>query len=100
MVGEGGQTKKVEDPESVCFMDPKLAEEETGFIEMSGTRSRLFLVMKGGPQGSCISPVLFITYHCDMWKHITDSVPNFYADDSACVVGGRIGEKYTIHCID
>ena len=35
-----------------------------------------------------------------MWKHIEISTPNFYADDLACVVGGRIGEKYTIQCID
>ena len=71
-----------------------------GFIEMNGTRSRLFPIMKGGPQGSCISPVLFITYHCDMWKHIENSISNFYADDLACVVGGMIGEKYTLQCLD
>ncbi len=70
------------------------------FIEMNNKKSRLFPIFKGGPQGSCLTPAIFITYHCDMWSFLESSLPNFFADDLACVIGGRIGVKYTLQCLD
>jgi hypothetical protein len=70
------------------------------FIEMKDKKSRFFSVFKGGPQGSCLTPALFITYHSDMWSYLQISLPNFYADDLACVVGGMMGAKYSNQCLD
>ncbi|CAF4298278.1 unnamed protein product, partial [Rotaria magnacalcarata] len=40
------------------------------FIEINETRSRWFNIDKGCPQGSALSPTLFITYNCDLEKRI------------------------------
>ena len=70
-----------------------------GFFDML-ERSREFPIFRGGPQGSCLTPTIFITYHSDMWTFLLNSLPNFFADDLACVMSGRIGVKYTLQCID
>lgn len=72
----------------------------TGFIEINNKRSRLFPMHKGAPQGSCLTPAVFITYHSDMWTFLNDTLPNFFADDLACVVGGMIGVKYSQQSLD
>ena len=53
------------------------------FIEMNDKRSTNFSIFKGGPQGSCLTPALFIIYRSDMWSYIQSSLPNFFADDLA-----------------
>jgi hypothetical protein len=68
------------------------------FIEMNDKRSRSFSIFKGGPQRSCLTAALFITYHSDMWSYLQSSFPNFFADDLACVIGGMIGVKYLLGC--
>ncbi|CAF1382134.1 unnamed protein product, partial [Didymodactylos carnosus] len=60
--------------------------DRKGFIEIRGNRSSYFSILKGGPQGSCFTPTLFITYHSDMWTFLEISLPNFFADDLACVL--------------
>ena len=95
-----GKLRRLGIPKAYVDWIESWLKDRQGFIEMNGSRSRLFPIRKGGPQGSCLSPVIFITYHCDMWKYIENSLPNFYADDLACVVGGRMGEKFTIQCLD
>jgi hypothetical protein len=72
----------------------------SGFIEMNNKRSKFFPILRGGPQGSCLTPAIFITYHSDMWTFLECSLPNFFADDLACVIGGRLGVSYTSQCID
>ncbi len=74
--------------------------DRTGFIEINDKRSRVFPILRGGPQGSCLTPAIFITYHCDMWSYLESSLPNFFADDLACVLGGMIGVKYSRQCLD
>ena len=57
------------------------------YIDIKSKVSTLFNLSKGVPQGSCIGPVLFITYHHDLldalstihWKHL-------FADDLSIVV--------------
>jgi hypothetical protein len=72
-----------------------------GFIEMNNNkRSRFFSIERGGPQGSCLTPAIFITYHCDMWTFLESTLPNFFADDLACVLSGMMGVKYTQQCLD
>ena len=74
--------------------------DRVAFIEMNGVRSRHFPIRRGGPQGSCLTPAIFITYHSDMWTFLQNALPNYFADDLACVIGGRIGVKYTLQCLD
>ncbi len=67
---------------------------------MNDKRSRNFPIRRGGPQGSCLNPAIFITYHSDIWSFLESGIPNFFADDLAVVIGGRIGVKYSLQCLD
>ncbi len=87
-------------PKAYVHWIEKWLRDRTGFIEMNDKRSKSFAISKGGPQGSCLTPAVFITYHSDMWSFIMNSIPNFFADDLACVVGGSIGVKYSLQCLD
>ncbi|CAF2055984.1 unnamed protein product, partial [Rotaria magnacalcarata] len=42
------------------------------FIEINETRSRWFNIDKGCPQGSALSPTLFITYNCDLGSSLAN----------------------------
>ena len=74
--------------------------DRKGYIEMNNKCSRSFPILRGGPQGSCLTPAVFITYHCDMWTFLQNSLPHFYADDLACVLSGMMGVKYSQQCLD
>ena len=69
------------------------------FMEMNDKCSKTFPIFKSGPQRSCLTPALFITYHSDMWSYIQSFLSNFFADDLACVIGGMIGVKYSRQCL-
>lgn len=71
-----------------------------GTIEINGTRSRWFPIKRGGPQGSSLTPSLFITYHADMADFFPAASSFFFADDLAAVFAGQIGKRYTDQCID
>jgi hypothetical protein len=70
------------------------------YVEMNNKCSRFFPISRGGPQGSCLTPAIFITYHSDMWSYLENTLPNFFADDLACVIGGRMGVKHNQQCLD
>lgn len=62
------------------------------YINIKNSTSTMFNLSKGVPQGSCIGPVLFITYHHDMlealstihWKHLfADDLSILFAPSSA-----------------
>ena len=69
-------------------------------IEIHGKRSRWFKINRGGPQGSSLTPTLFISYHSDMADFIPGAMSFFFADDLAAVIAGRMGVKFTQQCID
>ncbi|CAF1498057.1 unnamed protein product [Didymodactylos carnosus] len=71
-----------------------------GRIEVNGKLSRWLAILRGGPQGSCFTPTLFITYHSDMEDFLPIAVSFFFADDLAAVIAGRIGIRFTDQCID
>lgn len=71
-----------------------------GFIEVSGFRSRWFSLGKGGPQGSVLTPTIFITYNCDMSTYLPGVLCHFFADDLAAGISGQMGCKYTSQIID
>ncbi|CAF3816667.1 unnamed protein product [Rotaria sp. Silwood1] len=69
-------------------------------IEIQGKRSRWININRGGPQGSSLTPTLFITYHSDMADFIPGAMSFFFADDLAAVLAGQIGLKFTEQCVD
>lgn len=69
-------------------------------IEIHGKRSRWFTINRGGPQGSSLTPSIFITYHSDMADFIPGAMCFFFADDLAAVVAGHIGIKFSKQCLD
>jgi hypothetical protein len=75
-------------------------ENRRGYIEINGKRSRWFSIEKGGPQGSSLTPTIFISYHADMSNFLSWSSSHLFADDLAAVLAGRIGENFTTQCLD
>ncbi|CAM4829733.1 unnamed protein product [Rotaria magnacalcarata] len=69
-------------------------------IEVQGKRSRWIEISLGGPQGSSLTPSLFITYHSDMTDFIPGAMSFFFSDDLATVLAGQIGIRFTDQCID
>ena len=70
------------------------------FIEINCNKSRWFSTAKGGPQGSVLTPTLFISYHCDMGQFLSECTSHFFADDVAAILAGQLGLRYTDQCID
>lgn len=95
-----GKLRSMGIPSSYVNWIKSWIENRTAFIEIEGVRSRWFRIGRGGPQGSCFSPTLFLTYHADMENFIGECTPFFSADDLAAVLAGRIGVKFTDQCID
>ncbi|CAF2079692.1 unnamed protein product [Rotaria magnacalcarata] len=65
------------------------------FIEINGSKSRWFSIEKGGPQGSVLTPTLFITYNCDMDSSLSGCISHFFADDLAGIMAGQLGINYS-----
>ncbi|CAM4762027.1 unnamed protein product [Rotaria magnacalcarata] len=70
------------------------------FIEINGSKSRWFSIEKGGPQGSVLTPTLFITYNCDMCSSLSGCINHFFADDLAGIMAGQLGMNYSSQCLD
>jgi len=70
------------------------------FIEINGYRSRWFSIGKGAPQGSVLTPSLFITFHCDMSSFLSNFTSHCFADDVAYIISGQIGLRYSDQCLD
>ncbi|CAF4217699.1 unnamed protein product [Rotaria socialis] len=70
------------------------------YIEINGCKSRWFSIEKGGPQGSVLTPTLFITYNCDMNISLSGCISHFFADDLAGILAGQLGIKYSSQCLD
>ena len=70
------------------------------FVEILGARSRWFAIERGGPQGSTLTPSVFISYHSDMDNFIQKCSAFYFADDLAAVMAGHIGIRYLGQCLD
>jgi len=70
------------------------------FVEIHGVRSSWFPIERGCPQGSSLSPSIFITYHSDMDLFLQKCSSFYFADDLAASLSGHIGIKYTQQCLD
>ena len=54
------------------------------FIEINYNKSRWFSIEKGGPQGSVLTPTLFISYHCDMGQFLSECTSHFFCRRCRC----------------
>ena len=70
------------------------------YIEINGSNSRWFSVGRGGPQGSVITPSLFISYHCDLSLFLSNCSSHIFADDVAVILSGNIGTRYAEQCLE
>ncbi len=75
-------------------------QNRRGYIDMRGHRSRWFPIKRGGPQGSSLTPSVFITYHLDPSDAIPWATSFLFADDVAATMAGQMGLKYTDQCMD
>ena len=58
-----------------------------GYIEMNRLVSSIFDVEKGVPQGSCLGPILFLLFHCELPRQIPSATYNhLYANDLALII--------------
>ena len=57
------------------------------YIEMNKVTSAIFDIEKGVPQGSCLGPILFLLFHCEMAQRIPAAThAHLFADDLALIV--------------
>lgn len=71
-----------------------------GFLEINGKTSRSFSIGKGGPQGSSLTPSIFISYHADLINFLSSSTCHLFADDLATIISSEIALKFTNQCLD
>ena len=95
-----GKLKRLGIPHSHLNWIENWFSDRQGFIEINNCRSRWFPINKGGPQGSVLTPTLFITYHCDMYSFLAGATSHMFADDVAAIVSGQMGLRFTDQCID
>ncbi|CAF1341628.1 unnamed protein product [Didymodactylos carnosus] len=95
-----GKLRRMGIPKAYLNWIKSWLENRRAFIEIQGRKSRWFFIRRGGPQGSIITPTIFITYHSDMGDFLNYCSSFLFADDLAAVLAGRIGVRYTEQCID
>ncbi|CAF1186080.1 unnamed protein product [Adineta ricciae] len=95
-----GKLKKLGIPKNYREWINTWLRNRRAFVEIGGKRSRWFHIFRGGPQGSCFTPTLFICYHSDMSEYLSSCLSFMFADDLAAVLAGSIGMKYSNQCLD
>ena len=57
------------------------------YIEMQHIKSVIFDIEKGVPQGSCLGPILFLLFHCEIVQQIPSATHcHLFADDLALII--------------
>jgi hypothetical protein len=72
--------------ELVIFIIEYLKNREC-YIEMKQVTSNISEIEKGVPQGSCLGPILFLLFHCEMAQRIPSAThAHLFADDLALII--------------
>ena len=57
------------------------------YLELNQVTSNIFDIEKGVPQGSCLGPILFLLFHCELAHRIPSAThSHIYADDLAMII--------------
>ena len=67
-------------PDSVAWFRSYL-EERRQFVKLGHIKSEPKPVRQGGPHGSILGPILFLSFVNDMHLHLNNSTIDIYADD-------------------
>ncbi|CAF4733978.1 unnamed protein product [Rotaria socialis] len=84
----------------ISLIDSFLKMDRRCFIDINGNISRWFSIEKDDPQGSVLTPTVFISYHNDMGQFLSECTSHFFADDVAAIFSGQLEVRYTSQCID
>jgi hypothetical protein len=95
-----GKLARLGVPMAYCNWIKSWLCDRRAVIEIQGKRSKWIDIQRGAPQGSSISPSLFITYHSDMADYISTAMSFFFSYDLSAVISGRIGIRFTEQCLD
>ena len=72
--------------ELVVFIIEYLRNRKS-YLELNQVTSNIFDIEKGVPQGSCLGPILFLLFHCELAQCIPSaSHSHIYADDLALII--------------
>ena len=95
-----GKLKRMGIPNSYLNWLNSWLTNRRAFVEIDRKKSRWFEIYKGCPQGSILSPTLFISYHADMGDSLGGCLSHFFADDLAAILAGGIGMRYSAQCLE
>ena len=57
------------------------------YIELNHLRSNIFYIESGVPQGSCLGPILFLLYHCQLLHQIPSAThKHLFADELGLII--------------
>ena len=72
--------------ELVLFIIEYLRNRKS-YLELNQVTSNIFDIEKGVPQGSCLGPILFLLFHCELAQCIPSATySHIYADDLALII--------------
>jgi hypothetical protein len=72
--------------ELVVFIIEYLRDRKS-YLELNQVTSNIFDIEKGVPQGSCLGPILFLLFHCELAQCIPSAThSHIYADDLALII--------------
>jgi hypothetical protein len=69
--------------ETACNWFKSYLSNRFQYVEFSGKISALRAVTCGVPQGTCLGPLIFLLYTCDLKHHLTNSTSDSFADDTS-----------------
>ena len=64
--------------------------DRCAYVEFRENKSKIFYIHADLPQGSSLSPYLFIVYHCDIVSCVSSHSSNIFADDTNMLISPPI----------
>lgn len=95
-----GKLRRLGIPPSYLHWIEAWLRDRKCYIEINNKKSKWFMIEKGDPQGSVLTPTLFISFHCDMSQFLSSCTSHFFADDVAAILAGNLGARYTDQCLE
>lgn len=81
-------------PTSLLKMINSWLDNRTAYISYGQTKSDNFNIGVGLPQGSALSPYIFIVYHCDLVKQLGAHSGHLFADDLSVLIRAPLQKSF------